>query len=518
MATIHHLGPFRLDATTGMLFRGPEPVALGQRAVALLRVLVERAGAPVSKDTLIEAAWPGLAVEESNLTVQIAALRRVFEDEAGGEGWIETLPRRGYRYVGPVAANADDRAAAAIAPAPPALALPDKPSIAVLPFANLSGDPEQEYFADGMVEDIITGLSRIKWLFVTARNSSFTYKGRAVDVKQVGRELGVRYLLEGSVRKAGQRVRITAQMIEAETGGHLWAERYDRPLDDIFALQDEITLSAVGAIEPSLRDAEIERVKRKRPDSLDAYDLVLRALPHVSLAMPEEAAKAVPLLMRALALEPDYAGAHGWLAWCHEILFVRAGFSAENRAAAIRHARAAVDHGRDDATALALGAFVIAMVEHDRVTAFDAFEQALALSPSSSAALFFGSAPMAYAGEAERAIDWAERALRVSPFDRLNFCSYHALAVSHFLRGRYEEAANAGRRAVQFTPGMSVSHGLLAAPLARLGRMEEAKAVAMKLLALQPSFSAGGFCAALALPAALAEPLTEAWRAAGLPP
>ena len=175
----------------------------------------------------------------------------------------------------------------------------------------MSGDPEQEYFADGMVEDIITGLSRIKWLFVVARNSSFTYKGQAVDVKRVGRELGVRYLLEGSVRNAGNRVRITTQMIEAETGGHLWAERYDRPLDDIFALQDEITLSAVGAIEPSLRDAEIERVKRKRPDNLDAYDLVLRALPRVSLAMPEEAAKAVPLLIRALTLEPDYAGAHG---------------------------------------------------------------------------------------------------------------------------------------------------------------------------------------------------------------
>lgn len=197
---------------------------------------------------------------------------------------------------------------------------------------------------------------------------------------------------------------------------------------------------------------------------------------------------------------------------------MRAGFSDENRAAAIRHARAAVAHGRDDATALALGAFVIAMVEHDRVTAFGAFEQALALSPSSSVTLFLGSTPMAYAGEAERAIDWAERALRVSPFGRLNFCSYHALAVSHFLRGRYEEAANAGRRAVQFTPRFSVSHSLLAAPLAKLGRMEEARAVAMKVLMLQTSFSAGGFCAALALPAALAQPLTEAWRAAGLPP
>jgi hypothetical protein len=217
-----------------------------------------------------------------------------------------------------------------------------------------------------MVEDIITGLSRIKWLFVIARNSTFTYKGRAVDVKQVGRELGVRYVLEGSVRKAADRVRINGQLIDAATGVHVWAERYDRRLEDIFALQDELTLNVVGAIEPSLRDAEIERVKRKRPDSLDAYDLVLRALPHVYAATPEEASKALPLLGRALTFEADYARAHGYLAWCHEIL-VRTGTNQENRVAAIHHAHAAIDHGRDDATTLALGAFAISMVEHDRV-------------------------------------------------------------------------------------------------------------------------------------------------------
>src|SRR5215475_3531262 len=213
----------------------------------------------------------------------------------------------------------------------PALVLPDKPSVAVLPFQNLSGDPEQEYFADGMVEDIITGLSRIKWLFVIARNSTFTYKGRPVDVKQVGRALGVRYVLEGSVRKAADRVRITGQLIDAATGAHVWAERYDRRLEDIFALQDEITLSVVGAIEPSLRDAEIERVKRTRPDNLDAYDLVLRAIPHVYAAMPDEVGKALPLLESALEFQSDYALARGLLAWCHEVLFVRAGSKEENR-------------------------------------------------------------------------------------------------------------------------------------------------------------------------------------------
>jgi adenylate cyclase len=328
----------------------------------------------------------------------------------------------------------------------------------------------------------------------------------------------VRYVLEGSVRKAGERVRVSGQLIETETSVHLWAERYDRRLDDVFALQDEITLNVVGAIEPSLREAEIERVKRKRPENLDAYDLVLRALPHVFLPIPAEAAKAMPLLERALTLEPDYAGAHGYLAWCHQILFVRGGFNKESQDAAIRHARAALSYGRDDATALALGGFVISITEHDRARAFEALGQALAISPSSSFALSFGSVTMAYAGEAERAIDWAERALRISPFDRMNYEPYIALAVAHFLRGRHDEAVQAARRAVWSLPSLSVSHGLLAAALAELGRIEEAKAVALQVLALDPSFSAARFCAALGLPTALTEPMTDAWTTAGLPP
>jgi TolB-like protein len=519
MTAVYSFGPFRLDVASGILFREASPLALGQRAVALLRVLVEAAGTPISKDTLIESAWPGLAIEESNLTVQIAALRRIFADEPGGKNWIATLPRRGYRYVGPVVAkhSQSDDSGANRAPTPE-LGLPNKPSLAGLPFTNMSGDPEQEYFADGMVEDIITGLSRMKWLFVVARNSSFTYKGQAVSVHRVGRELGVRYVLEGSVRKARGRVRITGQLVEAETGVHIWAERYDRPLDDIFALQDEITLNVVGAIEPSLRDAEIERVKRKRPESLDAYDLVLRALPHVYMVMPAEATKAVPLLEEALTVEGDYATAHGLLAWCHVIFFARRGFKRENRDAAIRHARAALAYGRDDATALALGGFIISLTEHDRDTAFEAFEQAITISPSSSFALFFGSVTLAYAGEAESALDWAERALRISPFDRLNYVSYQALALGHLVLGRYNDAAQAARRAVLSSPSFSVSHSLLAAALAKLGRLEEAKAAAVQVLALDPSFSAGRFCAAFGVPAALAEPLADGWRAAELPP
>jgi adenylate cyclase len=302
-----------------------------------------------------------------------------FSFEDLGEQQVKNIARPVRVYRMPIGGTA--------AAVPSAPAVPDRPSIAVLSFQNLSADPEQEYFTDGIVEDIITGLSRIRWLFVIGRNSSFTYKGQAVEVKRVGRELGVRYVLEGSVRKVGNRVRITTQLIEAENGVHVWAERYDRSLDDIFALQDEITLSTVGAIEPSLRAAETERVKRKRPENLDAYDLVLRAMPHINAAMPEEARIAVPLLERALALEPDYGLAHGYLALCFEVLFVRGGLDPEIGAAAVRHAHAAITHGPDDGTALGLAGFVIAIVEHDRRTAIEAFEAALALSPSCSIAL-----------------------------------------------------------------------------------------------------------------------------------
>ena len=408
-------------------------------------------------------------------------------------------------------------AAAAYGLEKPSLALPERPSIAVLPFTNMSGDAEQEYFADGMVEDIITGLSRIKWLFVIARNSSFVYKGKSVDVKRAGRELGVRYVLEGSVRKAMDRVRITGQLIEAETGRHVWAERYDRTLDNIFALQDDIATSVLGAIEPNLRRAEIERIKRYRPDSLDAYDLVLRALPHTYLAMPEEAMRAVPLLERALAIEPHYALAHGLAAWCHEILFARAGFREENRSAAMRHAHAAIAQGSDDAIALAMAGFVMGIVGHDHAAASEALEASLALSPSSAITYFFGSVVMGWAGEAARAVEWGERALRLSPFDPLTYAPCMGLALGHFQSGRYEEAASAARKGIQSNPGFSLAYQLLAAALTKVGRIDEAKAAASRALTLEPGFTIGALCAGIAAAPAVAAPLSEALRVAGLP-
>ena len=398
------------------------------------------------------------------------------------------------------------------------LGSPHKPSIAVLPFQNMSGDPEQEYFADGMVEDIITGLSRINWLFVIARNSSFIYKGQPIDISKAGRELGVRYVLEGSIRKAAGRVRITAQLIEAETLRHIWGERYDRAIDDIFALQDEITISTVAAIEPSLRQAEIERVKRKRPESLDAYDLVLRASPLVFTLMPEGARQALPLLERALALEPDYATALAYSAWCQETLFVRAGMHEDNRLSMSRYARAALLHGRDDATALTLAGFCIGLIEHDRAAAFQAFETALALSPSSAFAYAMGSTLYGWAGEAERAIDWGERATSLSPFDPLGFIALGGIFLGHFMRGRDAEAAAAARKAIQVNPVFSINYMYLVAALARLGQADEAKSAAAQLLELQPSFSVRRQCAAVGAAPPLTAAFTEAMSSLGLLP
>jgi adenylate cyclase len=399
---------------------------------------------------------------------------------------------------------------------PAAAAASDRPSIAVLPFTNMSGDPEQDYFADGIVEDIITGLSRIRWLLVIARNSTFVYKGKPVDVKQVARALDVRYVLEGSVRRSGNRLRITGQLIDAGSGGHLWAERYDGTVDDVFALQDEITLSVVGAIEPSLRQAEIERVKRRRPDSFDAYDLQLRALALANSAMPEDATKALPLVEQALALEPDYAAAHGIAAWCHQNRFLRGGLDEADRVAALRHARAAIAAGSEDATALSLGGFVLALLGGDPAGALDAFERALALNPSSLFALNYGAIALAWQGQSERAIQWAERALRLSPFDPLRYGCYNALAVAHFVVRRYEASVAAVNRALQVNPRFSLSYAILAAALAALGRVEEATAAAAQVRALEPGFDPLKMAAGARLAPEVMGPFTAAWRLVGL--
>jgi adenylate cyclase len=391
----------------------------------------------------------------------------------------------------PQAGEGSARSARVGAVTPP-LPLPDKPSIAVLPFQNMSGDPEQEYFVDGMVEDIITGLSRIRWLFVIARNSTFVYKGRAVDVKQAGRELGVRYVLEGSVRKLGNRVRITGQLIDATTAAHIWAERYDRPLEDVFALQDELTISVVGAIEPSLRQAEIERAKRKRPDSLDAYDLYLRALNDAFSGMPGPSAKALPLLEQAVAIDPDYAAAHAAIALCHHHRYMRGGLREEDKLVALRHARIAIAAAGDDATALGAAAFVVGSEDRDYDTAFNAFDRALASSPSSFVALSYGSMIRGWAGDYATAIEYGERAIRLSPFDQALHLPYNGLAYAHYFAGDFEQAAVAASRSAQANPQFSPPWIIRVAALAKLGRGDEARASAQRLLELWPNFTVSG--------------------------
>jgi TolB-like protein len=298
------------------------------------------------------------------------------------------------------------------------LALPDKPSIAVLPFQNMSGDPEQEYFADGMVEDIITALSRFKSLFVIARNSSFTYKGKAVDIKQVGRELGVRYVMEGSVRKAGSRVRITGQLIDAVTGAHLWADRFDNELEDIFELQDRITSSVVGAIAPRLEQTEIERARRKPTDSLDAYDYYLRGMASFYQMTKEAHSQALRWYEKAIESDPQFASAYGMAAWCHAQRKANGWMTdpALETAEAEDLARQAVALGKDDAVALSGGGFALVYACRD-VHGISFVERALVLNPNLASAWYVSGRLKVLLGEPAIAIEHLARAMRLNPLD-----------------------------------------------------------------------------------------------------
>ena len=392
-----------------------------------------------------------------------------------------------------------------------------RPSIAVLPFQNMSGDPEQEYFADGMVDEIITGLSRIKWLSVVSRNSSYLFKNRPATMKDVAATLGVRYVLEGGVRKSGNRVRITAQLIDAETDAHLWAEQYDRLLEDVFALQDEITMCVVGAIEPSVRKAEIDRIKRQRPDSFTAYDLLLQSQQFVFAGMPAEAAKAITLLEQALKLEPNYSAAHAYLSWCLHARFGRGGLREEDRLAAVDHARAAVALGNDDATTLAIAALVLAYDGHDVSTALKVFDRALELSNCNVFALCFNAAILAWIGRSELAIERAQRALRLGPFDSLIWRAHHALSIAYFDSHRYGDAADSARSVIAANSAYSLPRAILAAALVRLGRLDEARAAARTVLEYEPSFTIHGTARYAELEPAVFRPMADAWREAGLP-
>jgi len=368
---------------------------------------------------------------------------------------------------------------------------PGKPSVAVLPFTNMSDDKDTDYFADGMVEDIITGLSHFPWLFVIARNSSFTYKGRAVDVRRVGEELGVRYVLEGSVRRAGHRLRLTGQLIDARDGAHLWAERFDGRMEDVFELQDEMTAKVLGAIIPPLQAAEIERSKRSRPENLDAYDLYLRALAalrEMTLAGSDEA---LALVDRALELEPDYAAAAGLGAWAYT--FRAAQSWPVNRAAektrALQLGRLAILKARDDADALAAGGYTLAFLGLELEEGLRAIDRAISLNPNNAVAFAHAGWVHSFLGQPHRAIECVERSLRLSPRDPMMYRTQAVMAYAFLLLGDLANAVAWGERAVERNPNYTVTYRILISALAHADRLDEARLRLAQLVELVPGIS-----------------------------
>ena len=482
-----------LDADRRELRRASAAVSIGPQAFDLLLFLVENRARVVSKRDLLEAVWGGRVVSESTITSHINAARTAIGDTGHEQKFIRTVARKGFRFVGDVAESSSDAGAAVAAAQTRSLPLPDKPSIAVLAFVNLSGDAEQDYFADGIVEDIITALSHVRWLFVIARNSSFAYKGRSVGVSAIGRELGVRYVLEGSVRKAANRVRITGQLIDTERGGHLWAERYEGPLDDIFALQDRITENVVGALVQELERAEIERAKRKPTENLDAYDHFLRGMARFHLPTQPNVDQALVHFHKAIALDADYASAYGMAAWC---LFWRrmnrwtTNYD-EEAAEGVRLARAAVDLGRNDAVALTRGGHALALFTRDFNTGIDFLDKALVLNPNLAAAWFLGGYLRTWRGEPEEAIRRFEHAMRLSPLDTEMFRMQTGMAFAHLIARRFDTACLWAERAHRDVPGFLLAATVIAASCALAGRMTEAQRAMSAVRGLDPTLHLG---------------------------
>jgi adenylate cyclase len=416
--------------------------------------------------------------------------------------------------------NASGSAAAPIEPpveSTQALALPDKPSIAVLPFENMSGDPEQEYFADGMVEEIITALSRFKWLFVIARNSSFTFKGKAVDIKEVGRRLGVRYVLEGSVRKASEKVRISGQLIDALTGTHIWADRFERDLTDIFALQDEITVAVVSAIQPKLLQTEIAMATRRRPENLTAYDCYLRARQQFYSSTREAVAETIRLADRALELDPRF-GLVAALAGASHMQNVLWGYAADpqfDRKEAVRLCRLALSLDDSDADILAWAAVISAFMVGDHESAIELADRAVALNPNSYQAWGCRGHVYRVAGLPEEAVRSFERAIRMSPVDPLLHVAFAGMGLAFIELGRFDEAIVAGKKALRQNPSFSAAYRCLASAFAHLGRAAEAREAAARVLEVDPGFTISAWIARGGQ--SNAKLLMEGLRKAGLP-
>lgn len=415
-----------LDTDRRELHHGPAAVSIAPQVFDLLEYLIRNRERVVSKDDLINAIWNGRAVSDAALTTRLNVARSAIGDTGEEQRLIKTLPRKGLRFIGsvqkvggPVQAEAADSAVQ-----PPKLALPDKPSIAVLPFENMSGDPEQDYFADGLVEDIITALSRFKALFVIARNSSFTYKGKAVNIQQVGHELGVRYVLEGSVRKAGTRLRVSAQLIDVATDAHLWADRLEAALEDIFDLQDKVTQQVIGAVAPELDRAEMERARRIPSGNIDAVTAYYRGLPHLHFpTTPENNEAALKDFRSAMALDPSFSPAYGGVASC--LTWRRAnswpGDLAEEKIELSRLAERLKAIGADDAFSLTAVGFNLFWCQLDFDAGLEMIERAISSNPNHAIAFHIRGLVRAWHGESDTAIDDLEYAMRVSPRDPFAF-------------------------------------------------------------------------------------------------
>ncbi|MGA9003493.1 MAG: winged helix-turn-helix domain-containing tetratricopeptide repeat protein [Pseudolabrys sp.] len=464
-------------------------MAVEPQVFDLLIYLVQNRDRVVSKDDLIASIWGGRAVSDSTLTSRINAARKAVGDSGVKQKLIRTIARKGLRFVGDVHIRplGLEPQAEIHEPSRAALPLPDRPAIAVLPFLNMSGDPEHEYFSDGISEDIITALSKLRWFFVIARNSSFTYKGKAVHMKQIAEELGVGYVVEGSVRKSGDRVRITAQLNDVATGSHIWAERYDRDIADVFAVQDEITEAIVAAIEPQLYAAENFHAQRKAPDSMDAWDLVMRALSHYWRVTRQDNVVAQALLEKATVIDPNYGQALGVLA-ASQTFSAHMGWA--DMAAVVptaeRAAHAAIRaDGEDPWAHYALGNVYLFTRRFDDSLA--EFELALQLNPNFSLAQGYYGLALAYCGRWQEADLAASRALRLSPRDPFSAIYCGIAAYSQYVGHNYDEAMRLARESIRLRNDFVGGHRVLTAAAGMAGQSETAKAALLELRRAQPN-------------------------------
>jgi TolB-like protein/cytochrome c-type biogenesis protein CcmH/NrfG len=483
-----------LDIERRELLRGGHRVAVQPQVFDLLVHLVHNRDRVVSKDDLIALVWGGRIVSESTLTSRINAARTAIGDSGKNQKLIRTIPRKGVRFVGEVAEQPGgirpEDAADAVSDQPPRpLPEPDRPAIAVLAFENMSGDREQDYFSDGISEDVITALSKVRWFFVIARNSTFVYKGRAVHIRQIAEELGVRYVVEGSVRRSGDRVRITAQLNDVATGSHLWAERYDRSLTDLFAVQDEITDAIVAAIEPQIYAAENFRAKRKPPNSMDAWDLVMRALSHYWRVTREDHVIAQALLEQAIAVDPNYGQALSVLATSH-MFGVHLGWADIVTAAPLaeRAALAAVQADSEDAWAhTALGSVYFSTRRLDHSLA--EFELALQLNPNFSLVQGYYALALSYCGRWQESHDAARRAIRQSPRDPSLAIYYGIAGYAQFVGRNYPEAIALAREAIRHRGDLTGAYRVLTVAAGMAGETEVAAAALAELRRTQPNIS-----------------------------